>query len=162
IIKDHVSPGDISVAVRHPISAELRGKEKHHILQVAYDAMDKPKRELLSRLAAFRSAMSHDALLAVNPVRSAVKLDAALDELSGRGLLLFDRGHARYDLHPIIRQHAYERLTDKAGEHTRLRDYFAKVPAADEDELGSADDLAPVIELYHHTVRAGQYDEAFK
>lgn len=46
------------MAGRHPITAELRGKEKHHILQVAYDAMEEHKRELLSRFAAFRSPMS--------------------------------------------------------------------------------------------------------
>lgn len=162
IIKDHVSPGYIRVADRHPVAAELKGREQHHILQVAYDAMDEPKRQLLSRMAAFRSPMSHDALLAVNQFPSEAELDAVLDELIDRGLLLFDRGQARYDLHPIVRQHTYDRLTDKAGVHTSLRDYFAKVPTPDEDKVASVEDLAPVIELYHHTVRAGQYDEAFR
>jgi tetratricopeptide (TPR) repeat protein len=49
-------------------------------------------------------------------------------------------------------------LTDKAGVHTRLREYFAKVTVSKEAE--SLEELAPVIELYHHTLRAGQYDEA--
>ncbi len=162
IAKDHRSPGDIRVAARHPVSAEMVGKEKHHILQVAYDAMDKPKRELLSRLAAFRNPISHEALAALNPFPSEVEFDAALDELIDRGMLLFDRGQARYDLHPVVRQHAYDRLTDKAGVHTRLRDYFSKVPVPDKEKIETLDELAPVIELYHHTVRAGQFDEALK
>ena len=29
------------------------------------------------------------------------------------------------------------------------------------ERVRTLDDLAPVIELYHHTVRAGQYDAAF-
>jgi len=161
IAKDHRSPGDIRVAARHPVSAEMVGKEKHHILQVAYDAMDKPKRELLSRLAAFRSPMSHEALAAVNRFRSDAKFDAELDELIDRGLLLFDRGQVRYDLHPVVRQHAYARLTDKAGVHTRLRDYFARIPQSHKKKIESLDELAPVMELYHHTLRAGQVDEAW-
>jgi tetratricopeptide (TPR) repeat protein len=40
----------------------------------------------------------------------------------------------------------------------RLRDYFAALPAPQTVE--KLDDLAPIIELYHHTVRAGQYDAA--
>jgi len=162
IAKDHRSPGDIRVAARHPVSAEMVGKEKHHILQVAYDAMDKPKRELLSRIAAFRSPMGHEALAAVNRFRSEAKFHAALDELIGRGLLLFDHGQARYDLHPVVRQRTYDRLRDKAGVHTRLRDYFAKVPVPDEEEVLGLDELAPLVELYHHTLRAGQYDQAYE
>jgi tetratricopeptide (TPR) repeat protein len=44
--------------------------------------------------------------------------------------------------------------------HTRLRDYFTAVPAPDARAVQTLDDLAPVIELYHHTVGAGRYDEA--
>jgi tetratricopeptide (TPR) repeat protein len=162
IAKDRRQPGDIRVAARHPVTAELRGKEKHHILQVAYDAMEKPKRDFLSRLAAFRSPVSYEALAALNPLPSEEELDQALGELIDRGLLLFDKGQARYDLHPVVRQHAYDRLTDKAGVHSRLRDYFAKVTVPDQDNVESVDALAPVIELYHHTLKAGQYDEARK
>jgi len=70
IVRDRRKPGDISVAARHPVSSELKGKEKHHILQVAYDAMEKPRCELLSSMAAFRSPMSHEALAALNPFQA--------------------------------------------------------------------------------------------
>jgi len=156
IVKDKRQPGDIRVAARHPVTAELKGREKHHILQVAYDAMGKPKRDLLSRFAAFRSPMSYDTLLALNPFGNEDKFEKALDELIDRGLLLFDKAQARYDLHPVVRQHAYDRLTDKAGVHASLRDYFAKVPAPDQEKIESVEALAPVIELYHHTLSAGQ------
>lgn len=124
--------------------------------------MEEPKRDLLSRLAAFRSPMSYEALAAQNTFGNQERLDQALDELTDRGLLLFDKKQARYDLHPVVRRHAYDRLTDKAGVHAHLRDYFARVPARDDDKIGSVDDLAPVIELFHHTLRADQYDEALK
>src|SRR5258706_573974 len=44
--------------------------------------------------------------------------------------------------------------------HSRLRNYFASVdvPAAPQN----INDLAPVIELYHHTVLAGKFDEAIE
>jgi tetratricopeptide (TPR) repeat protein len=160
IVRDKRKPGDISVAGRYPVLPELKGKEQHHILQVAYDALDEQKRALLSCIAAFRSAMDYEALAVLNPYKSEEEFDAALDELMDRGLLFFDRERGRYDLHPIVRQHAYDRLTDRKGVHTRLRDYFAAVPAPDPSAVQTLDDLAPVIELYHHTAGAGRYDEA--
>jgi len=158
IVRDKRNPGDIKVAGRYPVLPELKGKEQHHILQVAYETLDEEKRTLLSKIAAFRNPMTYDALLVFNPYKDEERFDAALDELTGRGLLFLDREHNRYDLHPIVRQYAYDRLADKEGVHARLRDYFAAVPAP--DEVRSPDDLEPVIELYHHTVRAGRCDEA--
>ena len=158
IVRDKRTPGDIRVASRYPVLPELKGKEQHHILEVAYNALDEKKRELLSRISAFRSPMAYEALVVFNTYKSEKQFDAALDELIDRGLLLFDRERGRYDLHPVVRGYAYDRLADKAGTHTYLRDYFAAVPPPEKVE--SLDDLAPVIELYHHTVRAGRYDEA--
>lgn len=160
--KDRRQPWDIRVAARHPMTAELLGKEKHHILQAAYDAMDESKRDFLSRLAAFRSPTSYEALAALNPFRNEEELGQALGELIDRGLLLFDKAQARYDLHPLVRQHAYDRLADKPAVHLRLRDYFAKAPAPDQNKIESVEALALIIELYHHTLSAGQYDEARK
>ncbi|MCJ7510051.1 MAG: DUF4062 domain-containing protein [Dehalococcoidia bacterium] len=158
IVRDPRTPGDIRVADRHPVLPELKGKEQHHILEVSYNALGEKKQGLLSRIAAFRSPMTYDALSAVSPYRKAKQLDAALQELLDRGLLF--RAGDRYDLHPIVRKYAYDRLGGKEGVHSRLRDYFAAVPAPDEDKVQSVDELAPVIELYHHTVGAGRYDEA--
>jgi len=162
IVRDKRTPGDIQAAGRHPVLAELKGKEQHHILQVAYNALDKEKRGLLSRIAAFRSPMSYDALSAVSPYRKAEQFDAALQELIDRGLLFIERERGRYGLRPTVRQYAYDRLADKEGVHSRLRDYFAAVPAPEKDKVQSVEDLAPVIELYHHTIGAGRYDEACK
>jgi tetratricopeptide (TPR) repeat protein len=161
ILRDKRTPGDIRVASRYPVLPELKGKEQHHILEVAYNALDEKKRELLSRISAFRSPMTYEALSVFNTYKSEAQFDATLDELIDRGLLLFDRERSRYDLHPIVRRYAYDRLADKEGTHTRLCDYFAAVPAPMPwEKIESLDDLAPVIELYHHTVRAGRYDEA--
>lgn len=160
IVRDKRKPGDITVAGRYPVLPELKGKEQHHILEVSYEALDKQKRTLLSRIAAFRSPMGYDALRVLNPYKGDNEFDAALDELLDRGLLLFDKERASYDLHAVVRQHAYDRLRDKKGTHMRLRGYFADVPQPDMKGVQSAEDLAPVIELYHHTAGAGRYDDA--
>lgn len=81
-----------------------------------------------------------------------------LHDLISRGLLHRDEKTNKYDLHPIVRRYAYDRLVDKSGTHSRLRDYFKAVEAPTKFKVLS--DLDPLIELYHHTVRAGQYDEA--
>jgi len=158
IVRDKRMPGDIKAAPRHPVLAELKARQ-HHILQVAYNALDGEKQALLSRIAAFRSPMTYDALSIFNTYRDDEQFDAALQELIDRGLLFVERERERYDLHPVVRKYAYDRLGDKEGVHSRLRDYFAAVPAPEEDKVQSVDELAPVIELYHHTVRAGLYDE---
>jgi tetratricopeptide (TPR) repeat protein len=97
------------------------------------------------------------------PLRSAQdasSFDADLHDLLARGLLHRDEKTNRFDLHPIVRRYAYDRLTasDRIAAHAQLRDYFTAVPTP--SKVQTLDDLRPVIELYHHTVRAGQYDEA--
>jgi tetratricopeptide (TPR) repeat protein len=160
IAHDKRQPGDIVVAERIRVLPYLKGKEQHHILQVAYDELDEDKRKLVSSIAAFRNPVTYDTLAIFNPCKTPEEFDAVLDELIGRGLLLFDKERRLYDMHPIVRQYAYDRLTDKGGVHSRLRDYFAAVPKIEEEKVQCIEDLAPVIELYHHTVRAGRYDEA--
>jgi tetratricopeptide (TPR) repeat protein len=158
--KNRRTPGDIKVAIQYPILPDMKGREKHHILQVAYDQLDPPKRGLLSRLAAFRSPMPYDALVALSNYTDEARFDRALDDLEERGLLFFDREQARYDMHPVVRGYAYDRLGDRQVVHIRLIGYFRAIPAP--EEVQSLDDLLPVIELYHHMVSAGQYNEALE
>lgn len=160
ILRDPKMPRDIKAAQRHAVLHDLKGKAQHHILQVAYEALAPKPRDLLSRLAAFRSPTAYATLVALNLFENEEQLDHALEELRERGLLFFDAEAGRYDLHPVVRQYSYDRLADKAGVHTQLRDCFSIVPAPEDDKIQTLEDLTPVIELYHHTVRAGNFDEA--
>ncbi|HEX7999413.1 MAG TPA: SEFIR domain-containing protein [Pyrinomonadaceae bacterium] len=160
IARDTRFPGDIKAAPRHDVSADLIQRQ-HHVLEQSYNALSKGVRALLSRIAAFRSPMDYDALAIFNKFGSETRFDAALEDLRVRGLLQHDTKSNRYDLHPIVRRYAYDRLADKEDVHTRLRDYFANISAPDEDKVQVLEDLLPVIELYHHTVSAGRYDEAW-
>ncbi|MGO9599306.1 MAG: TIR domain-containing protein [Isosphaeraceae bacterium] len=160
IVGDFQQPGDIAAAQRLDVSGDLVQRQ-HHVLEAAYDSLTPPRQALLGRIACFRSRVGYDALkaLAESPENGAA-LDSDLRDLISRGLLHHDTKEGRFDLHPIVRRYAYDRLTapDRAAAHTRLRDYFASLP--EPEKVTRLEDLAPVIELYHHTVRAGQYDEA--
>jgi tetratricopeptide (TPR) repeat protein len=174
---DPTRPGDIQAAPT--IETPYLVQREHHILEIAYNALQPPLQTLLGMLAAFRSPVAFDTIKAIDTAQSeqpsgliatlkrlfkqpATQMDlkAGLGELVDRGLLFFDRQQARYDLHPVVRGYAYERLVNKSRVHIRLYDYFAAIPAPDKNEVQGLDDLLPVIELYHHTVRAGRYDQA--
>jgi tetratricopeptide (TPR) repeat protein len=160
IARDVRTPGDIAAAPHHDVHDDLI-QQHHHILEQSYNALPKRESILLSRIAAFRNPMTYDALLVFNTLGSKAKFEAALEDLRVRGLLQRDTARNRYGLHPIVRHYAYDRLNDKISVHTRLRDYFAKIPVPPTNKIQSIEDYAPVIELYHHTVRARRYDEAF-
>lgn len=183
IVGDFQQPGDIAAAKRLDVSGDLVQRQ-HHVLKVAYDSLTPERQKLLSRIACFRSPVKYDALKALaeteynaerqgredakekessassRPGLLALSLDADLRDLVTRGLLHHDAKESRFDLHPVVRRYAYDRLAvlDRAAAHIRLRDYFAAVPRP--DQVTNLEDLAPAIELYHHTVRAGQFDEA--
>ena len=186
IVSDFQQPGDIAAAKRPDVSGDLIQRQ-HHLFAVAYDSLSLARQTLLGRIACFRSPVSYETLKAVidedaisrnalasgssasdlpEPGASALRLissslDADLRDLIKRGLLYHDKREMRFDLHPIVRRYAYDRLAapNRAAAHTRLRDYFAAVPPP--DKVTRLEDLAPVIELYYHTLRAGQLDDAF-
>ena len=178
---DLQQPGDVAAARRLDVSGNLVQRQ-HHVLEQAYDALQPTLRQLLGRIACFRGPVRYEALEALAEEKrrgdagtrgrgdeeaargpgsgAGREFDSDLRDLVDRGLLHRDLPTNRFDLHPIVRRCAYDRLTakDLTGAHAQLRDYFAAVPTP--DKVQTLDDLAPVIELYHHTVRAGQYDEA--
>lgn len=164
IIGDFQMPGDIAAAKRLDVSGDLIQRQ-HHVLEQAYDSLTPAQQKLLGSIACFRWPVAYDTLKAAadtqgEAVEKRPSLDTELRALVTRGLLHHEVKDRRFDLHPIVRHYAYDRLAmpDRAAAHTRLRDYFAAVPKV--EKITRLEDLAPVIELYHHTVRAGQLDEA--
>lgn len=177
MVGDLHQPGDIAASQRLDVSGDLIQRQ-HHVLEQAYTSLGRTRQKLLSLIACFRSPVRYGALKALAKTKSArsrtdaverenamqkpseVSLDADLHDLIARGLLHHDHRTNKFDLHPIVRRYAYDRLAtpDRAGAHTRLRDYFTAEPTS--NIVRSLDDLYPVIEMFHHTVLAGQYDEA--
>ncbi|MGC1378343.1 MAG: TIR domain-containing protein [Anaerolineales bacterium] len=162
IANDRQTPGDVSAAARLDVTGDII-QNKHHILAAAFDSLTPAQQKLLGRIACFRAPVGYDALKSVQGSgRGNNFLVASLEMLEKRGLLHWDRTANQYDLHPIVRRYAYDRLagSDRAAAHTRLADYFEAIPKPQKVE--KLDDLAAVIELYHHLARAGKFDEAIK
>jgi len=161
VVKSLQQPGDIAVAKELDVAGDLVARQ-HHVLEVAYDSLTLERRALLSRIACFRSPVTFETLeaVAVEAGESTVTLESDLQDLVARGLLHHDTEKKQFDLHPIVRRYAYDRLgkLERNDAHTKLRSYFAAVPTP--SEVTTLEELNPVIELYHHTVRAGQFDEA--
>ena len=157
INEDHEHRGDIEAVKDLEIFADIKTR-RHHVLQRAYESLAPERRDLLSKISCFRGSMEYAVLKKVFP---SPDLDKALLDLRKRGLLHYAGETQRYDMHPIVRHYAYERLTitDRTGAHERLVDYFEAVPKP--AKVNSLEDLTPVIELYHHCVQAGQYPYAY-
>jgi tetratricopeptide (TPR) repeat protein len=162
ILNNRSNPGDISAARNLEISKDII-QNKHHILEVGFNSLSAAQKKLLGRIACFRAAMNYEALKTLHgDGKGSVGFDESLKTLESRGLLHWDRKTNKYDLHPIVRRFAYDRLAlaDRTGAHERLVNYFEAIPKS--ENVTTLEDLAPVIELYHHMVRAGNLDEARK
>jgi tetratricopeptide (TPR) repeat protein len=162
IVNNRNAPGDISAAKNLEITGDII-QNKHHVLETAFNSLSVPQKSLLGQIACFRAAMTYDALKTLHrDGKGNIILDEMLKILESRGLVHWDRKANKYDLHPIVRRFAYDRLTasDRNAAHTRLVNYFDAVPKLEKVE--KLEDLAPVIELYHHMVGAGNLDEARK
>jgi tetratricopeptide (TPR) repeat protein len=157
IVHDMKYGGDIKAWTKYNPMPKLVPKE-HHILETAYNSLDEKKQIFISRLSAFRNPMDYDAISIFNDFGNEDKFNEVLIELVDRGMLFRDEKSNKFDLHPIVRKYCYDRLKNKESIHLVLGDYFAYMPAP--EKIESVDDLAHVIELYHHTVRAGRYDVA--
>ncbi len=176
IARDTRTPGDIAAAPRHDVHADLVQRQ-HHILEQSYNALPENERTLLSRLAAFRNAMTYDDLTVFDkfaydtltfldnivlfklPTRK--KFDDTLNNLQARGLVQHDVANNRYDLHPIVRWYAYNRLRFKSLVHGRLAKHYFYQGQKIRKDVGDLDELIPFIEQYHHDIRAEKYVEAY-
>jgi len=103
----------------------------------------------------------HDDKESSQSSRTHPDIDLLLSELIARGLVSFDESRKHFDLHPVIRAYAYDRLKNPKDTHLRLRNYFITQDQPFE-QIRTIGDLFPVIELYHHTVQAGYPNQAWK
>ncbi|MCI0643843.1 MAG: hypothetical protein L0346_03020 [Chloroflexi bacterium] len=164
VAHDPAQPNDLRAAVHYDPTDDLLGR-RQHVLSRAYDSLPETARQLLSQLAAFRSSVSWETVVAVfggdgTEAQRAARLQDALWLLERRGLVqrAVQDGRTSYDLHPIVRRYAYDRLADPAGTHGQLVAYFEAMPKL--DKVQTLAELEPVLELYHHLVCVGRYDKA--
>ncbi|KAF5433509.1 hypothetical protein C5S35_16185 [Candidatus Methanophagaceae archaeon] len=127
IVHDPKNPRDIRVWLKYDLISELKGKEGHNILELAYNSLDEKNQAFVSNVSAFRTPMDYDAISIFNDFGSEEKFNDVLIELVERGMLFLAEKSNKFDLHPIVRRYCYDRLMDKEGVHTTLRDYFAAI-----------------------------------
>src|SRR3990172_3650879 len=68
-------------------------------------------------------------------------------------------------MHPIVRHYSYDHFTDEQRRkeaHVQLAMHFIDAMPVNNKNVKTLEDLAPVIELYHHMVRVGNLDEAYQ
>jgi len=161
INEDHEHYGDIEAVKNLEIFDNVKAR-RHHVLERAYESLAPERRDLLSKISCFRGSMEYAVLKKVFP---SPDLDKALLDLRKRGLLQYAGESQRYDMHPIVRHYAYDHFTDEKRRkeaHVQLAMHFIDAMPVTNRNVKTLEDLAPVIELYHHMVRAGNLDEAVK
>ncbi len=154
-------------------------KKFEHILQFSYDKLPEEDKALISGIAAFRSPMEFEVLRTIfGNDGDEDTFRGKLEPLERRGLLFNDIEKDCYDLHPIVRRYCYGRLTAPKETHERIRFYFNRkvkdkfgelvIPqkkwliTPEKGKVESTQEIELVIELYHHTIKTGRYDEAWK
>jgi hypothetical protein len=89
-------------------------------------------------------------------------LQETVKDLEKRGLLQYDHGTRRYDLHPVVRGVAGGGLND--GEKTaygqRVVDIFNARPHSPYDEAESLDDVAAGVQVVRTLMQMGKMEEA--
>ena len=155
---DHERRGDIAAVKNLEIFADVKAR-RHHVLERAYGSLAPERRDLLSKISCFRGSMEYGVLKKVFP---SPDLDKALLDLRKRGLLQYAGETQRYDMHPIVRHYAYDQLdvSEQTSIHKSLRDYFQGQEVLTIPK--TIDDLTAIVELYHHTVKCGMFDEAYE
>jgi tetratricopeptide (TPR) repeat protein len=184
INEDHEQRGDIEAVKNLEIFENVKAR-RHHVLQRAYESLAPERRDLLSKISCFRGSMEYDTIKKVFASKTSgnfltklfkhqadekFDLDKALLDLRKRGLLQYvspllagEGSGVRYDMHPIVRHYAYDHFADEKRRkeaHVKLAEHFIDAMPVTNAKVKTLEDLAPVIELYHHMVRAGDLDEA--
>jgi len=136
----------------------INKKEPQKILQTSYELLTDNEKQVATTVAVLRSAFTFEAASALFTELNEDKLWRYLCHLQNLGFIFYDENNCIFDFHPIMRSFLYDNLTAGETVHERAVEYFKAIP--EPEKIIKLDDLAPVIELYHHLVRAGKYDEA--
>lgn len=140
----------------------IHRKEPHKILSTGFNLLSKEEQKVATHLSALRSEITFGAAKALLPRMNADKLWELMQGLRDLGFLFYDETADRFDFHPIMRSFLYDRLTSAGGDgeqvHSLAVEYFQTMP--EPERVVTLEDLTPMIELYHHLVKAGKFDEA--
>lgn len=131
----------------------------HKILTRSFGLLSEEEKKVATRTSVFRSVFSFESSRALFPDMEEKNLWNVMQELRGLGFLFYNEEEKHFDFHPIIRSFLYHNLTDRGEAHHQAVLYFQAMPQ--KEKVITYEDLCPVIELYHHLVKAVKFDEAF-
>lgn len=152
-------------------------QRRNHILATAIGALDRRGRRLLHLLSLLQGAVDFQTLEALAIVPSGVTaLDGAdtnipnandlgivIRDLEQRGLLQYDTSGKRYDLHPVVRGVAVERInqeeTSVLGQ--RVLDHFTSRQHAPWNDAKKLEDVSDGIQVVSAFLRMRRYSDAF-
>jgi len=133
-------------------------KQPQKILNRSFELLSADEKKVAMAVSVFRSSFDFDTAKALFPEIDEDKLWEVLSGLQQLGFIFYDEREKRFDFHPIMRSFLYDNLTTKDKVHERAAEYFQKIPPV--EKVVRLEDLNSVIELYHHLVAAGKFDEA--
>ena len=143
--------------------SELLLRQRYtHILDFSFRGLPEKTRQLLSRISALSAGADYATIAALNPFSVLADFHAALSDLEDRGLLQWDREENTYDLHPVVRAYAFEKLEerDRTGIYNAIRDHFASLPPEKVQEATELDHVKNTIEIMRALIGAGRFKEA--
>lgn len=154
-------------------------RKREHILDAAIRALLPEALRLLQTLALLQRGADYELLTALNPHLSAESktgehpsastsshvlklLNATIRDLERRGLLQYERGEKRYDLHPVVRGVAAGRMNkeERDARGDLVVSYFTSQSPDTWDHADSLDDLAPGRQLVATLTQIGRFEEA--
>ena len=168
------SPGDFAAWLRSSgftLGTLNLTERRQHVLAAALEGLDPAASLLLGWLSVLSGSVRWDIVRAVNPHRldpttpnslAEGMLDASLRDLEVRGLLWWNRTSNTYDMHPIVRAYAHERLDgrERITANQRITDHFQASPPQVVTEASSVEDLAETIMIFRALTGAQNADEA--
>jgi tetratricopeptide (TPR) repeat protein len=100
--------------------------------------------------------------IGTSPALPPRRTTAALDDLEQRGLLQWDRTTNTYDLHPVVRAVAFERLEagDRVHTYDAIRDHFSALPPEPVEEATELSQVKNSLEIVRALLGAGRIQEA--
>ncbi len=133
-------------------------KALQKILNKSFELLNALEKKVATTVSVLRSSFRFETAQTLFARMGEDKLWETLCELQRLGFLLYDNKSELFDFHPIMRSFMYDSLTARDKVHERAVEYFQVIPKP--EKVVRIKYLAPVIELYHHLVSAGRFDEA--
>jgi tetratricopeptide (TPR) repeat protein len=159
-VHDRRSPGSVAMIRRGERVDQEVGDAAQQALSLALAGLSSDAALTLGHMATFRYPIDYESAMVVNPLASSEDFDAALSDLEDRGLVT--RPGDRYDMHALVRKHAYSlvQADDLRKTHAKAAAHLsAKIRSTFASHSDSGVDGLQLLELYYHLLGAEAWDD---